>query len=156
MAGALGGFTTTIITNPLDIIRARLQVSVQNHQRLHIGDYLRVKLLRFFFGPNIFEMCLLCYQNTTSSGFFTLIIVDGYGWVDIILSAPTKYFLKSFFIIFGSFNQFRRIKRGAMLLAAAAVEKIVGDWLSKIDIFLGNILQNVLRLESNPRLIQLL
>lgn len=43
-----------------------------------------------------------------------------------------------------------------MLLAAAAVEKIVGDWLSKIDIFLGNILQNVLRLESNPRLIQLL
>lgn len=66
MAGALGGFTTTIITNPLDIIRARLQVSVQNHQRLHIGDYLRVKLLRFFFGPNIFEMCLLYYQNTTS------------------------------------------------------------------------------------------
>lgn len=27
IAGSLGGFTTTIITNPLDIIRARLQVS---------------------------------------------------------------------------------------------------------------------------------
>lgn len=26
MAGTLGGFTTTIITNPLDIVRARLQV----------------------------------------------------------------------------------------------------------------------------------
>ena len=26
MAGTLGGFTTTLITNPLDIIRARLQV----------------------------------------------------------------------------------------------------------------------------------
>lgn len=27
VAGTLGGFTTTIITNPLDIIRARLQVN---------------------------------------------------------------------------------------------------------------------------------
>lgn len=26
VSGSLGGFTTTIITNPLDIIRARLQV----------------------------------------------------------------------------------------------------------------------------------
>lgn len=28
MAGTLGGFTTTLITNPLDIVRARLQVRV--------------------------------------------------------------------------------------------------------------------------------
>jgi len=27
VAGSLGGFTTTILTNPLDIVRARLQVS---------------------------------------------------------------------------------------------------------------------------------
>lgn len=26
VAGSFGGFTTTIITNPLDIVRARLQV----------------------------------------------------------------------------------------------------------------------------------
>lgn len=26
VAGSIGGFTTTIITNPLDIVRARLQV----------------------------------------------------------------------------------------------------------------------------------
>lgn len=26
VAGSLGGFTTTILTNPLDIVRARLQV----------------------------------------------------------------------------------------------------------------------------------
>jgi len=30
MAGTLGGFTTTIITNPLDIVRARLQVQRLN------------------------------------------------------------------------------------------------------------------------------
>lgn len=30
VAGSLGGFTTTIITNPLDIVRARLQVKKKN------------------------------------------------------------------------------------------------------------------------------
>lgn len=28
IAGTLGGFTTTLLTNPLDIVRARLQVSI--------------------------------------------------------------------------------------------------------------------------------
>lgn len=48
MAGSLGGFTTTIITNPLDIIRARLQV---NNNGKH-SKCIAIKL-RFFLGSKI-------------------------------------------------------------------------------------------------------
>lgn len=42
VAGTLGGFTTTILTNPLDIVRARLQVII-----LHISEKFRTQLFGF-------------------------------------------------------------------------------------------------------------
>lgn len=36
VAGTLGGFTTTILTNPLDIVRARLQVFIYMNDSIFI------------------------------------------------------------------------------------------------------------------------
>lgn len=49
ISGSLGGFTTTIITNPLDIIRARLQVQrLESFQRAAF-DLWREEHFRMFF-----------------------------------------------------------------------------------------------------------
>lgn len=46
VAGSFGGFTTTIITNPLDIVRARLQVRIIVTNRITITFELTVEFLR--------------------------------------------------------------------------------------------------------------
>ncbi|KAL1491222.1 hypothetical protein ABEB36_011853 [Hypothenemus hampei] len=48
LAGTLGGFTTTIITNPLDIVRARLQVQRIESMRVVFRDLWREEGLRMF------------------------------------------------------------------------------------------------------------
>ncbi|KAJ6637879.1 Solute carrier family 25 member 44 [Pseudolycoriella hygida] len=49
IAGSLGGFTTTIITNPLDIIRARLQVQRLDSMRSAFTELWAEEKLRMFF-----------------------------------------------------------------------------------------------------------
>nr|AEE62883.1 unknown [Dendroctonus ponderosae] len=48
LAGTLGGFTTTIITNPLDIVRARLQVQRIESMRLVFRDLWREERFLMF------------------------------------------------------------------------------------------------------------
>ncbi|CAG9768339.1 unnamed protein product [Ceutorhynchus assimilis] len=48
VAGTLGGFTTTIITNPLDIVRARLQVQRIESMRMVFRDLWREEGLWMF------------------------------------------------------------------------------------------------------------
>ncbi|XP_066147565.1 solute carrier family 25 member 44 [Euwallacea fornicatus] len=48
LAGTLGGFTTTVITNPLDIVRARLQVQRVESMGLVFRDLWREEGLRMF------------------------------------------------------------------------------------------------------------
>ncbi|XP_050309774.1 solute carrier family 25 member 44 [Anthonomus grandis grandis] len=48
IAGTMGGFTTTIITNPLDIVRARLQVQRIESMRLVFWDLWREERFRMF------------------------------------------------------------------------------------------------------------
>lgn len=51
VAGATGGFTTTIITNPLDIIRARLQVQrLDSFARAAVELWIEEKFHMFFKG----------------------------------------------------------------------------------------------------------
>ncbi|XP_004530709.1 solute carrier family 25 member 44 [Ceratitis capitata] len=49
VAGSLGGFTTTIITNPLDIVRARLQVQRLDSMRVAFQELWREEHLHCFF-----------------------------------------------------------------------------------------------------------
>lgn len=49
IAGSLGGFTTTIITNPLDIIRARLQVQRLNSFTRTATELWSEEKFRMFF-----------------------------------------------------------------------------------------------------------
>lgn len=49
VAGSLGGFTTTIITNPLDIVRARLQVQRLDSIRSAFTELWAEEKLRMFF-----------------------------------------------------------------------------------------------------------
>lgn len=46
VAGSFGGFTTTIITNPLDIIRARLQVKCELRNNIH--NWFNLFIFLFF------------------------------------------------------------------------------------------------------------
>ncbi|XP_026473743.1 solute carrier family 25 member 44-like isoform X1 [Ctenocephalides felis] len=48
VAGTLGGFTTTIITNPLDIIRARLQVQRLDSMKLAFTELWQEEKLKMF------------------------------------------------------------------------------------------------------------
>lgn len=48
IAGTLGGFTTTIITNPLDVVRARLQVQRLGSMRTALTELWREERLRMF------------------------------------------------------------------------------------------------------------
>lgn len=49
VAGSFGGFTTTIITNPLDIVRARLQVCIFLNYCISIPSFeLWIFLLIYF------------------------------------------------------------------------------------------------------------
>lgn len=48
VAGTLGGFTTTIITNPLDVVRARLQVQRLDSMSSAFRDLWREERLRMF------------------------------------------------------------------------------------------------------------
>lgn len=48
LAGTLGGFTTTIITNPLDVVRARLQVQRIESMRMAFKDLWHEEGLRMF------------------------------------------------------------------------------------------------------------
>ncbi|XP_053946013.1 solute carrier family 25 member 44 [Anastrepha ludens] len=48
IAGSLGGFTTTIITNPLDIVRARLQVQRLESMRVAFQELWREEHLNCF------------------------------------------------------------------------------------------------------------
>ncbi|GJQ83817.1 hypothetical protein Trydic_g5675 [Trypoxylus dichotomus] len=48
VAGTLGGFTTTIITNPLDVVRARLQVQRLGSMRDTLMELWREEGLRMF------------------------------------------------------------------------------------------------------------
>ncbi|KAL5288864.1 SLC25A44 family protein [Megaselia abdita] len=49
VAGTLGGFTTTIITNPLDIVRARLQVQRLDSMRVAFSELWKEEKLHMFF-----------------------------------------------------------------------------------------------------------
>ena len=49
IAGSFGGFTTTIITNPLDIIRARLQVQRLDSFSRAASDLWREEKFHMFF-----------------------------------------------------------------------------------------------------------
>lgn len=49
VAGSMGGFTTTIITNPLDIIRARLQVQRIGSMRVAFRDLWAEERMNVFF-----------------------------------------------------------------------------------------------------------
>lgn len=49
VAGSLGGFTTTIITNPLDIIRARLQVQRLDSMKVAFTDLWAEERMNVFF-----------------------------------------------------------------------------------------------------------
>lgn len=48
VAGTLGGFTTTIITNPLDVVRARLQVQRLNSMSKAFRDLWQEERMRMF------------------------------------------------------------------------------------------------------------
>lgn len=48
IAGTLGGFTTTILTNPLDVVRARLQVQRIGSMRCAFRDLWVEEGLRMF------------------------------------------------------------------------------------------------------------
>lgn len=48
VAGMLGGFTTTILTNPLDVVRARLQVQRLESMRSAFADLWHEEGLRMF------------------------------------------------------------------------------------------------------------
>ncbi|KAJ8931549.1 hypothetical protein NQ314_015520 [Rhamnusium bicolor] len=48
VAGTLGGFTTTILTNPLDVVRARLQVQRIGSMRYAFRDLWVEEGLRMF------------------------------------------------------------------------------------------------------------
>ncbi|XP_022902283.1 solute carrier family 25 member 44 [Onthophagus taurus] len=48
VAGTLGGFTTTIITNPLDVVRARLQVQRLGSMRSALSDLWHEEGFRMF------------------------------------------------------------------------------------------------------------
>lgn len=48
VAGTLGGFTTTIITNPLDVVRARLQVQRLGSMRSTLTELWKEEGLRMF------------------------------------------------------------------------------------------------------------
>lgn len=48
VAGTFGGFTTTLITNPLDIVRARLQVERVGSLKRVCQDLWREEGLRMF------------------------------------------------------------------------------------------------------------
>lgn len=48
VAGTLGGFTTTLITNPLDIVRARLQVERVGSLKLVCQNLWREEGLKMF------------------------------------------------------------------------------------------------------------
>ncbi|XP_037828040.1 solute carrier family 25 member 44 [Lucilia sericata] len=49
VAGSLGGFTTTILTNPLDIVRARLQVHRLDSMKIAFQELWREEKLNCFF-----------------------------------------------------------------------------------------------------------
>ncbi|XP_075152016.1 solute carrier family 25 member 44 [Haematobia irritans] len=49
VAGSMGGFTTTILTNPLDIVRARLQVQRLDGMRVAFRELWREEGLNCFF-----------------------------------------------------------------------------------------------------------
>lgn len=70
VAGTLGGFTTTIITNPLDVVRARLQV-----QRLD-SMYHAFKVLWTEERMKIFTKGLSA--RLVQSAFFSFSIIVGY------------------------------------------------------------------------------
>lgn len=48
IAGTLGGFTTTVITNPLDVVRARLQVQRVGTMHSVFSDLWREERLKMF------------------------------------------------------------------------------------------------------------
>lgn len=70
VAGTLGGFTTTIITNPLDIVRARLQV-----QRLD-SMFTAFKVLWIEEGLRMFTKGLSA--RLVQSACFSFTIILGY------------------------------------------------------------------------------
>jgi solute carrier family 25, member 44 len=49
VAGSFGGFTTTIITNPLDIVRSRLQVQRLDSMKVAFTELWREEHAHMFF-----------------------------------------------------------------------------------------------------------